>query len=101
MLNKSSMFALLLSAHGAAHVNSVSKQWLFLPLLLKTHENIAMGNKSRWVSTDQGTELSRLWLQKYRKLQLQNMFWILEPYFKVLDSTNYLQKKEEKKLQTH
>ena len=34
-------------AQKAVHVDSVLKRGLFLPLLLKTHENIAVGYKSR------------------------------------------------------
>ena len=33
-------------AQKATRVGCVLKQWLFLPLSLKTHENIAMGNRS-------------------------------------------------------
>ena len=47
--------ALLRSAQRATHVDSVLTQQLFLPLLLKTHENIAKGNKSGCGSTSQGT----------------------------------------------
>ena len=72
----------------ATHMDSVLKQWLFLPLLLKTHGNIATRNKSGAVLLVKGRNFLRVFcccffLQKYWNF----IFWVLEPYFKVLDST--------------